>query len=152
MLSLVEALKVPVAYACGPGCDAGVLGRCKAVDSGRCPAFLSTEHLWRDHHGDGLCTGVGEMPIIFSKLCQTLRRQKDMQPSSERSLSCLSQEGTSHCFSKRMSVKDLGHVLLHLSWEGCSTDTSHIPPLLKQEMAHGAQSLLMGLAGFLAAW
>lgn len=45
MLRLVEDLKVPVAYTCGPGCDAHVLGRCKAVGSGKCRAFLSTEHL-----------------------------------------------------------------------------------------------------------
>lgn len=53
-----------------------------------------------------------------------------------------------HSFSKRTSVKDPEPMLLHGPWEGCSIDLSPIPPGLKQGLAHGALSLLMGATGF----
>lgn len=45
-------------------------------------------------------------------------------------------------------MKEPEPVLLHVPWEGCGMDMSPVPSGLKQRLAHGVLSLLMGARGF----
>lgn len=69
MLRLVEALKVPVACACGPGCDGKMQsGRFREVS--HFPEHRASQN--RAEHGDELCTAMAEVTVTLSKLCQHL--------------------------------------------------------------------------------
>lgn len=71
MLRLVEALEVPVACACGPGCDAHVLAG--KMQSGRFrDVSCFPDHrasLNRAEHRDELCTAMAEVTVTLSMLC-----------------------------------------------------------------------------------
>lgn len=142
MLRLIGALKVPVAYVCGPGRDARVLGRCKVVGSERCRAFLSTEHLQKELSVEVGCAQAWvKGPSYSASSASTGEGRRTCSPRGQGACLVWGRKGpwSYHSFSKRTSVKDPKPV----HWEGCSIRMSPILPRLKQGLARGALSLLI---------